>query len=470
MRRNRPSAAGIPGMRRLPTNARELAFQVLTEHAASGAFATDLLERLASQAALPADDRRLATELTLGVVRRQATLDALIQPHVQRPRVAVEPPLWILLQLGTYQLVFLTAVPPHAAVHETVEVAKRLGTPRWSGFLNGVLRSISRVLTDTITTEPSTEAVPLTQGRYRQLQRALLPDPATEPANYFAAAFSFPHWLAERWARRFGFDDLLRMGFWLNAPPPLFLRVNLLKTSREQFLEALQQAGIAAQPGERLEAVSITGHVRIESLPGYADGWFSVQDLTAMRAAPLLQSQPGNRVLDLCAAPGTKTTHLAELLRNTGQIVATDIRPNRLELVAENSRRLGLDIIQPRLIRPDLGDVPAGPFDAVLVDVPCSNTGVLNKRPEARWRITPANLEELSQIQRRLLESALDRVGAGGRVVYSTCSIEPEENRQVIEAALRSRRDVRLIEEHEYLPGTPADGGYQALVRRGSVP
>jgi 16S rRNA (cytosine967-C5)-methyltransferase len=450
---------------RQPANARELAFVVLDEHKRSEAFVAPLLDTRGDGVTVSGDDRRLAAEIVFGVVRRQATLDALLAPHVRRGRHQIEGPLWTFMQIGVYQLVFMDGVPPHAALNETVKAARRLGRPRWTGFLNGTLRSAARNLTDELVGAPAAGAVPLTGGRYRLCRQPVFPDPAGDPLGYAAQAFSFPRWLIDRWGKRFDFAELARLGFWFNEPAKIHLRVNRLRTPRDAVLAALREAGIDAEPGRLPESVLLAGTTRVEQLPGFADGWFTVQDETAMRAARLLAPRSGETVLDLCAAPGTKTTHLAELMENQGRIVATDAQPERLARVEENCRRLGIGIVEPRAVRADSGDVPSGPFDAVLLDVPCSNTGVLGKRPEARWRLRPSDIEELSALQRRLLSVALDRLKPGGRLVYSTCSIEPEENRGVVERVLEERGDAELVEETEHLPGRLADGGYQALVR-----
>ena len=205
----------------------------------------------------------------------------------------------------------------------------------------------------------------------------------------------------------------------------------------------------------------------IRDLPGYADGWFSVQDESAMRVASALAPEPGETILDLCAAPGGKTTHLAELMRNSGRIVACDMDDGRLQTVADLVQRLGLTIVQTCRLHDEHGtDAPAGPFDRVLVDVPCSNTGVLGKRPEARWRLRPDDLRELVARQTCLLSLAALRLRVGGAIVYSTCSIEPEENRGVVEAVLRKFLNLRLERDEEAAPGRPADGGYWARLRR----
>ena len=446
--------------------ARDLAYLTFVEAARTGEFATHLLEKTLDRTRLSEPDRRLAAELVHGVARRQGTLDALVQPLLQRPLSELEDGLRWILRLGAYQLVLLGGIPPHAAVHETIETAKRCGEPRWAGFANGVLRSLSRMVTDQTQTHSAADAVPLVDGTYRTLTSPLLPNPEANPLGYFASAFGFPQWLAERWAQRDSTDELSRLGFWFNAQPPLTVRVNLLRTTRDGLSQRWREDGVTAEPGTQPEILRLEDRVRVERLPGYDEGHFSVQDESAAGAARLLDPQPGEAVLDLCAAPGGKSTHMAELMRNTGRIVAADVDAARVSRIAENAARLGLGIIEPLTIRRDLSDLPEGPFDAVLVDVPCSNTGVLGKRPEARWRLQPADLEELAVLQQSLLQAALLRTRPGGRVVYSTCSIEPEENAAVVQAVLAGNSGWQLERESLHLPGQPADGAYQARLVR----
>jgi 16S rRNA (cytosine967-C5)-methyltransferase len=447
-------------------SSREAAFVALEEFRNSGTWLSDVLDRLFRTASLPPRERGLATELACGVVRRYATLDAILGKLVARPLDQVEAPLLTVLRLGIYQIFLLDGVPPHASVHETVELTKRLGRMRWSGFVNGVLRGATRLVTEDVAAEPSARGVPLSDGRFRQLHENLFADPARDSAHYFADAYSFPLWLAERWLKRMDAAELFRLGHWFNSPGKLVIRPNQLRTSRGALLQELQDAGVSAQPVEGCDAIALEGVSQVDRLPKYQEGWFAVQDLSAMQAALRLSPKPGQRVWDICAAPGGKTCHLAELMNNSGQIIATDIRPERLKLIESNRQRLGADIIQPQLIGEDGSHAPDGPFDAILVDVPCSNTGVLGKRPEARWRITQAGISELNTVQQRLLNMALDRLAPGGRAVYSTCSIEPEENNELVAKTIAARRDIRLVEDFSFLPGHPTDGGYQALLER----
>ncbi|MCH8830980.1 MAG: methyltransferase domain-containing protein, partial [Planctomycetes bacterium] len=273
-------------------------------------------------------------------------------------------------------------------------------------------------------------------------------------------------WLAERWSRRYSFEELLRLGFWFNAPTRLALRVNRLRTTPEKFIAALAAAGIGAQTGQRPCSVLLERTSAVEQLPGFAEGWFSVQDESAMSAAERLNPQPGETILDLCAAPGTKTTHIAELMDNRGRIIACDIRSDRLDRVEENARRLQINMIETRVIPGDLSDIPTGPFDAVLVDAPCSNSGVLGKRPEVRWRISLEDVRELAALQSRLLAAAARCVKPNGRIVYSTCSLEPEENVKTVETFLTGQIGWTLLEQTLFIPGQPGDGGFQALLRK----
>jgi 16S rRNA (cytosine967-C5)-methyltransferase len=449
--------------------ARSLALQVLLQCREQDAFIQEILDRQLSRTELSPADRRLTTQLAYGVLRRRGTLDTLLRPLVQRQPYEVEPWLWDALRLGAFQLALLTHIPPHAALNETVELAAAYRRPRAKGFLNGVLRSLLALLTDERTDAPAAEALPLEAGVYRRLARPVLPSPAEHPVEYLSAAFALPRWLAQRWAERYSWDECVRLGFWFAGPAPLWLRVNPLRTDRTAFLTELSAANVRAEPGAMPQAVRLLEYVPVRQLPGYEQGWFAVQDESAMRVAAALAPAPRSCVLDLCAAPGGKTTHLAELMRNQGQILACDVDDERLRTVNELCARLGITIVETVRLRPGLNEEPpAGPFDAALVDVPCSNTGVLGRRPEVRWRLRPQDLRHLVSLQTKLLLLAAERVRPGGAVVYSTCSIEPEENRAVVDAVLKALPELVLEADEAQLPGWPADGGYWARLRRRS--
>ncbi len=444
--------------------AREAALRVLEEHRVSGMWVSDLLDRVFRESGLPAVERGLATELACGVVRRQATLDAILRTLIARPSDQVEVALWTILRLGVYQIMMLDGIPAHAAVHETVELCKRAGRMRWSGFVNGVLRGATRLATEEFVNEPSASAVPVGSNRHRKLTKPVFFEPSSDLPAYVASAYSMPLWLMERWTKRFEAVELIRLCGWFNSTPPLMIRANSIRSSFDEVLNAFQSAGIVAHPLGDTDSIIVEDVSRVDQLTGYKDGWFVVQDFSASCAARRLAPQPGQRVWDVCSAPGGKTCHLAAIMQNHGEIIATDIRSDRLEIVDENAARLGVDIIRTQLVDEPGFRLPAGPFDAILVDVPCSNTGVLGKRPEARWRITPDGIEELKNVQANLLGRALERLAAGGRLVYSTCSIETAENEQIVRQVLKYFPQARLVEEEQFIPGQPGDGAYQALI------
>ncbi|MBS0263685.1 MAG: 16S rRNA (cytosine(967)-C(5))-methyltransferase RsmB [Planctomycetes bacterium] len=449
-----------------PTTAREIAYAVLSQWNTRSPHGSRQLDELANQAHVPPVERGLARELVHGIMRRRDTLSALIRPHVNRPLAQVETGALALLWLGAYQRVMLSGIPEYAVVNETTELARRFGKPQWTGFINAVLRALGRSVTEEFVATPARNNVPLGPERYRVVTEDVFPDPRRDWIGYYAMAFSFPRWLVERWAKRADRPQLIQRGFWFNSPTDLCLRVNTLRTSRDAMLAALAAANVPARAGHHPDAIWLEESTAVPKLPGFDAGWFAVQDESAISAGALLNPQPGERVLDLCAAPGGKTAHLAALMQNQGQIVATDIEISRLQKVTETCQRLGVSIVETRLLARDDATLPGQTFDRILLDVPCSNTGVLGKRPEARWRLSPQDLPELVAIQSRLLRSASDQLLAGGHLVYSTCSIEPEENRAVVETFLKDRPDFSLLENHAHSPGQPVDGGYQALLRR----
>lgn len=484
-------------------SARQIVFRILEEHSNSGRFISQLLEKEFTAANLKSGfERRLATELANGIVRRQITLDAILKAFVDRPKDQVEPRLWTILRIGAYQLALASGIKSHAAVSETVELARWCGDERWCGMVNGVLRSIlssveSAAETDSteslpagLTLQPGPRAVALDpepanenspgelgEQRYRLFDRDVFSGLHDIP-RYLAGSFGLPLWLIIRWERRFDQEQLFRLASSFNFRPPLTLRVNSLRSDRDTLLAQLTgssgEESLPGQPtrqssfheGRRPEAIWCRGAGNPVSLPGFTDGHFTIQDETAMSAAALLDPQPGQRVLDLCAAPGTKSTHLAELMQNQGCVVAVDSDGSRLSRVPENAQRLGHSIIETAEVNDDLSNMPEGPFDAALVDVLCSNTGVLGKRPEVRTRLKRGDIAELADKQLKLLTAAAERLAPGGRLVYSTCSIEPEENSGVVSRFLETATEIRLESMHDFFPGEPSDGGFQALLIR----
>ncbi len=421
----------MPSLAR-PKTARGAALQALLDIDERGAYASVARDRALERAGLSERDRALATELIYGATRHRKTIDHAIDSLSSRRVARMDPVARNALRLGAYQVLFLEDLPPEVAVNETVAATKAVAHRGIASFVNAVLRALAARRWD----------VPF-------------PDPARNPVAYAAARHSHPEWLVARWMGRFGLEGTLKLCEANNERPRLTLRANALRTSPDRLLESLVSAGVAARRSEWLpEALEVLDRAELFSQPLYAEGAFFVQDASSMLVAHVLDPHPGESILDIAAAPGGKATHIAERMADVGLVVAVDVRPARARLIEENAARLGLRSI--RVVPADgtrlPPDVSSIPFDRVLVDPPCTGTGVLRRRPDLRWRRKPEDLEDLVALQAALLESAAERVGPGGVLVYSTCSIEPEENSWQISAFLLAHPDFSLEPARPYLP------------------
>jgi len=416
---------------------REIAVQVLRRQGRRE-FVEECLDAELGRNSLSSQDRGLCQELVFGVVRWQRTLDWLIDRKTNGR--AQNLTLLILLRLGLYQLFWLDRIPDHAAVHETVELAKQFGFGPKAGFLNAVLRGYIRERDQT-----SAELENL---------KVMLP----------AVGWSHPDWLVERWQGRWGAAKTGQLLQWNNTVPPTFARLNALKIDAVGLAQQWTEEGVIFHPRqfpwtpENL-AFELESHPPLATLPSFQQGGFYIQDPSTLLAVHELDPQPGESILDLCAAPGGKTTYIAQLMQNRGRIVALDPQPGRLKLLEENCVRLGVTCVQASSSAPD----DMAMFDRILIDAPCSNTGVLGRRIELRWRLRLEDLDRLRQTQHALLRSALPKLKPGGTLVYSTCSLEPEENEGVIADFLRGNPGVTLVSQPRLLPfNDGVDGAYVA--------
>jgi 16S rRNA (cytosine967-C5)-methyltransferase len=411
-----------------------------------------LLDRALAQCSFDDRERALTVELTYGVLRRLATIDWRLEPVLDKPLPRLPVAVQMVLRLGAYQLLFLNRIPQSAAVNESVNLARTIaGTlgRDWSGFVNAVLRAL--------------------------LRHPPQPWPSMDPdaAQAFAVRYSVPGWLSRRWIDRLGVASAEVACEGVSVAPPLTLRVNQLITTRDALLDTFAQVSILAKP----TSVSPFGIVLDEGgsvplLPGFNEGAFYVEDEAAQLVPPLLDPQPGDIVLDACAAPGGKSTHLAALMHNKGIIYAVDRKETRLDVMRSNCRRLGVQIVLPIVgdIRQPLEWVPmietvrppsvkkasAGEpsIDRILVDAPCSGLGVLRRHPDAKWRIGEQALPRHQALQCQILEAVVPRLRPGGVLVYSTCSTEPEENEEVIERFCRAHAEFKRESIVPWLPPT----------------
>ncbi|MBM4045539.1 MAG: 16S rRNA (cytosine(967)-C(5))-methyltransferase RsmB [Planctomycetes bacterium] len=467
------SARPEPRARPARPDARRLALKVLLSLAHGHKFVQERLDEIFGRIPLSWPDKALLNELVFGVVRHRATLDAVIDTFSKVRSGRIEPAVRDVLRLGIYQLVMLDRIPESAAVNTSVELAKEVSAGG-HGFVNAMLRAVARGIEakglETLSADRARHGIRAKSGKWCVFRQPILPPPDRNPAAHLAAALSHPEWLVKRWVERMGQDRAVRLCEANNRVRPIFLRCNVLRTTRADLLARLRAAGTPACEGPHDLSLAMDSRVAVAEIPGFAEGFWQVQDVSSMCVVDMLGVTDAQRVLDLCAAPGGKASHMAELMSNRGMVVAMDRSPGRLRLVRENCQRLGLHNI--RLVTADARHLPLrvdARFDRVLVDAPCSNTGVLSRRPEARWRLSPEGLTELATLQRELLTAGVVALREGGRAVYSTCSIEPEENEQVVAKVLAEHPELELEREERFLPHQSAgDGGYAAVLLKRS--
>ena len=437
-------------------SARAIALSLLVESVKSEEGIDVLLDRALAPCSFDSRERALTVELTYGVLRRLGTIDWRLEPVLEKPLPRLPVAVQMVLRLGAYQLLFLDRIPQSAAVNESVNLARAFaGTlgRDWSGFVNAVLRTL--------------------------LRHPPRPWPSMDydAAQALAVRYSVPRWLCHRWVERLGVASAEAVCEGVSVAPPLTLRVNQLITTREALLGKFAQTGIAAKPTSVSPfGILLEGGGSVPSLSGFEEGAFYVEDEAAQLIPPLLDPQPDDIVLDACAAPGGKATHLADLMHNKGTIYAVDRKDARLDLLRNNCRRLGIAIVVPIVsdIRQPIDWIPIietarspsrkedrvgePSIDRILVDAPCSGLGVLRRHPEAKWRKDEQTLPRHQALQWQILEAVAPCLRPGGVLVYSTCSTEPEENEEVIERFCRVHAEFHRESVVPWLP--PAAQGF----------
>lgn len=425
---------------------RRFAWEIL-EVVAAGGYADVAFDRVLRGTTLSVQDRGLVTEVAYGAIRQRRRLDGWLDRLGRVPASKQPPRLRWLLHVGLYQLLCMERIPDAAAVNTTVELAKRHGLKRLAPVVNGVLRAAIRA-------KQSGEALDL----------------PGDPALRLALQQSLPDWFCRDLQRWCGADQAERVARACNQVPPLDLRVNRLRCTPAALTAALEQHGLRVMPipgcPDGLQVLEGGGDLR--QWPGFEQGHWCVQDRAAQWVAPLLAPEPGDRVLDACAAPGGKATHLAELMQNKGEVWAIDRSAGRLRRVAANAARLGTDCLQAMAADASalLDQKPQwrGYFQRILLDAPCSGLGTLARHPDARWRVSPDSISTLVPLQARLLDAMVPLLAPGGTLVYATCTIHPAENGERIASFLETHPAFVLRHEEQRWPDPEGGDGFYAAV------
>ena len=415
------------------TDARALAYQILLQMDRNGSYPDRLVGSMLDRHPLPHErDRALVTELVYGVLRWRARLDWHIDGLSRVKPRKIAPPVRLLLRLALYQMLFLDRVPDHAAIHEAVKTARSTQPPHIAKFVNAILREAQR-----------------------RHPRWDLPSRLEDPAGYLVHVASYPPWLVNRFLAEWGVESTAAFCEASNETAPLALRVNPLKTTTSEVLRLLGESGIDGEPSSCLEnAVRLHRPGRdVSRIPLYEQGAVQVQDEASQLVSRLVDPRPGERVADLCAGFGGKSTHLGILMKNRGDLLAVDEASWKLEHLADNARRQGLSIV--RTLGADvleLSSASAGLFDRVLLDAPCSGFGVLRRNPDIKWRRGPKDPYRFGRLQSSLLERGSALVKPGGVLVYATCTVFPEENEAVARRFSEARPDWVIEDASEFLP------------------
>ena len=414
-----------------------------------GMYSDSALEKVVSNYKFTALDIAFITELSFGCIRYRNFLDYWIDHTSKLDHQKQPPKLRWLLHIGLYQILKMDKVPDSASISTSVEIAKKTELNKLSGVVNAILRNVTR-----------------------KLKSNNLPELPINQAERISLKESLPLWLVNEMIDWFGINETKKIAVSFNKKPKIDLRINTLKTTMRESLEIFQKNNIDVEPINNLiDGMVLKCRPRsIRKLPGYFEGKWLIQDRSSQWVAPLLRPKKGDKILDACAAPGTKTTHLAQLIKDEGEILAIDRSDNRLNLLKENLERLDIKSVKTLKIDAtkliEIMPEYINYFDKILIDAPCSGIGTLARNPDARWKITKESIDQLITIQEKLLETILPLLNKNGLIVYSTCTICPNENNLLIDKFLKKNKKLELVFEKQILPNNDdiGDGFYAAIV------
>lgn len=412
---------------------RQLASEILFKVDTRKAYADVLLDHSLKDAALSDRDRALLTELAYGTLRWRGKIDARLNLYLRSSLEDTDPFIRNILRVAFYQLIFLDKIPDYAAVNEAVRLAKAHGGDKVAGFVNAVLRSF-----------------------LREKDRAAEPQRSNNWQASLAIEHSHPQWLVEKWLDYFGCDETVALIKANNEIAPLVLRVNSCRSSRKALLALLSKSGVSAVATRWSPVgISVKSSSPVNQLPGFQEGLFQVQGEASQLVSYLLSPEKGERVLDACAAPGGKTTHIAELMADTGELIALDKSEKGIEKIRENVARLGLASVCAAKTDVSLR-LPVefrSPYDRILVDAPCSGLGTLRSHPEIKWHRNETDIKRLSHLQENIVDRVVHYLKPGGVLVYSTCTLNKDENENIIEDFLEHHKEFVVDDASGYLPG-----------------
>ncbi|ASF28774.1 16S rRNA methyltransferase [Bacillus amyloliquefaciens] len=394
-------------------NVRELALEALEKLEQNQAYSNLLLTSVIKTNTLSDQDRGLLTELVYGTLQNKIALDYMLKPFIRKPN-KVKPWVIQLLRLSAYQMEYLEKIPDRAAIHEAVEIAKKRGHKGIASFVNGILRSLQR------------EGAP----SFAEIE---------DPVLRLSTETSHPEWLVKEWVEAYGFEAAEKICRIHLVPPKQTLRVNRIKADKETLLNEMENAGLEAEAGDLSPDAIKLLKGSIASTEFFQNGQVSIQDESSMLVARALDPKPGETVLDACAAPGGKSAHIAELMKNEGSLTSLDLHRHKVKLIQEGAERLGLTIIDAQTMDArKAGDAfGAERFDRILVDAPCSGFGVIRRKPDMKYTKTPEDSRRLSEIQLGILREIAPLVKKGGTLVYSTCTMDRTENEEVMHAFIQ---------------------------------
>jgi len=411
--------------------ARETALKILYDINEKGAYSNISINKYFNFHELKEIDKAFVTELVYGTVKWKLTIDWIIEQFSRVKLSKISPWIMNILRMGVYQLLFVDRVPATAACNESVKLAKRYGHSATSGYVNAVLRNIAR-----------------------NKNKIEYPDKNKDVLRFLSIKYSHPEWMVKKWVDLFGTDFTEELLSSNNEVPELMVRVNTLKTTRNELAESLKTSGYNVENGRYIEqALIIKNPQSVSEMESFKKGYFQVQDESSMLVAQILDPRPGELVIDVCSAPGGKATHIAELMKNKGCVIARDIHEHKIKLINDAVNRLGLDIVKTELFDATMTDERyREKADRVLVDAPCTGLGIIRRKPDIKWERTEADIREITGLQKKILLAAATYVKPGGTLVYSTCTINPEENEEVIMDFVRSNSSFRLVDITQHLP------------------